>query len=159
MTYFHADDTPYVRAIGPRWLISSVARIYQPGCQVDHTLVLEGPQGRLKSQAAPDLATKGPGLVHRSSQSHCEQRRRHRDRGDSDRRTRGDGRADQGLIVDQQGVLRPAGMIVSVRPTASTRSACRGNACSPATINPPAGGYLKDPTGRASVLAGRYATA
>jgi len=36
----HADDTEYTRAIGPRWPISSVARIYQPGCQVDHVLVL-----------------------------------------------------------------------------------------------------------------------
>jgi hypothetical protein len=54
-TYFHADDTAYGRAVGSRSLISSVARIYQPGCQVDHTLVLEGPQGRLKSQALRTL--------------------------------------------------------------------------------------------------------
>jgi len=51
VTYFHAEDTPYIRAIGSRWLMSSVARIYKPGCQADYTLLLEGPQGKLKSQA------------------------------------------------------------------------------------------------------------
>ena len=44
--YFHAEDTPYTRAVGPRYLTSAVARIYRPGCKVDHPLVLEGPQGK-----------------------------------------------------------------------------------------------------------------
>src|SRR5262249_32184346 len=39
--YLGAEDTPYIRAIAPRYLISGVARIYEPGCQVDHVLVLE----------------------------------------------------------------------------------------------------------------------
>ena len=47
-TYFNLDDSPYLRAIGPRFLMSSVARIYTPGAKVDHLLVLEGPQGRRK---------------------------------------------------------------------------------------------------------------
>lgn len=34
--------TNYVRSVGRAWMISAVARIYQPGCQVDHTLILEG---------------------------------------------------------------------------------------------------------------------
>jgi predicted P-loop ATPase len=57
-TYMHVEDSAYVRAIGPRYLISAVARIYEPGCQVDHTLVLEGPQGKRKSQALRALAVR-----------------------------------------------------------------------------------------------------
>jgi putative DNA primase/helicase len=49
--YFGADDTPYVRGVGARWMISAIARVMQPGCQVDCTLVLEGPQGHGKNRA------------------------------------------------------------------------------------------------------------
>lgn len=54
--YLGAADSPFVRAIGPRWLISAVARIFEPGCQVDHTLLLEGDQGIRKSSALHTLA-------------------------------------------------------------------------------------------------------
>lgn len=35
-------DGQYIRQVARAWMISAVARIYRPGCQVDHTLILEG---------------------------------------------------------------------------------------------------------------------
>ena len=67
VTYFHVEDSPYVRAIGPRYLISSVARIYRPGCKVDHTLVLEGPQGKQKSEGLRTLAVNDAWFTDRLS--------------------------------------------------------------------------------------------
>jgi len=47
--YAGVPDSPYVRAIGARWMISGVARISEPGCKVDCVLVFEGSQGIMKS--------------------------------------------------------------------------------------------------------------
>ena len=54
--YLGAEDTSYHRAVGARWLISAVARIYVPGCKADCALILEGPQGIRKSSALMALA-------------------------------------------------------------------------------------------------------
>lgn len=50
-TMFGAEDTELNRAMGRRWLISCVARVMQPGCKVDTTLILVGKQGAGKSTA------------------------------------------------------------------------------------------------------------
>jgi predicted P-loop ATPase len=55
-TYCHAeiedgDAREFIGTVGAKWLISGVARIFEPGCQADHVLVLEGKQGCGKTSA------------------------------------------------------------------------------------------------------------
>jgi len=54
--YLGAEDSEYARAIGSRWLISAVVRIFRPGSKADHCLVLEGRQGIQKSTWLRTLA-------------------------------------------------------------------------------------------------------
>ncbi|QRM20578.1 hypothetical protein GBK02_14895 [Dechloromonas sp. TW-R-39-2] len=50
------DISEYVAAIGSKFLISAIARAFNPGCKVDTLLVLEGAQGAMKSSAARVIA-------------------------------------------------------------------------------------------------------
>jgi predicted P-loop ATPase len=54
--FLGARDSDLVRAMGSRWLVAAVARIFKPGCKADCMLILEGPQGSLKSTALRVLA-------------------------------------------------------------------------------------------------------
>ncbi len=49
------DWTRYCKAAGAAWLISAIARAMNPGCQVDHMIILEGEQGTLKSSSLAAL--------------------------------------------------------------------------------------------------------
>jgi len=55
-TYLGAEDSEYSRAVGSRWLIWAVARIFRPGAKADCCLILEGPQVIRKSTALRTLA-------------------------------------------------------------------------------------------------------
>ncbi len=50
------EDAPVNRLMFAWWLLSAVARTFDPGCQVDHVLVLEGPQGIGKTSILRALA-------------------------------------------------------------------------------------------------------
>lgn len=58
------DITEYVRAVAAKWLIAACARTYEPGCQMQNVLILEGEQGlgptglRGKSSALAALASR-----------------------------------------------------------------------------------------------------
>jgi hypothetical protein len=49
--YLGVESSDYSEAVGARWLISAVARIYKPGAKADCCLILEGEQGTRKSTA------------------------------------------------------------------------------------------------------------
>ena len=151
--YFHAEDSDYIRAIGPRYLISAVARIFRPGCKVDHMLVLEGPQGKQKSEALRTLAINDSWFTDRLS--HVASK-------------------DAALEIAGVLIIEIAEMDALTRATSSAMKAFltrRRDRFRPpygkhtinlprqcvfaGTINPPAGGYLKDPDRCAAVLAGR----
>lgn len=55
--YWGADDSPYHRAVFRWWMISAVARAFEPGCKADYVLILEGEQGLRKSSSLQALTS------------------------------------------------------------------------------------------------------
>jgi len=49
--YFGCQESGYVLSASKNWWISLVARIFEPGCQMDNMLILKGKQGIYKSTA------------------------------------------------------------------------------------------------------------
>lgn len=55
-THLGGEQTDYTAAVWRCWMISAVARVMRPGCQVHHVPILEGKQGSGKSTAIRLLA-------------------------------------------------------------------------------------------------------
>jgi len=53
--YLDAEENDYTSAVGGRFLVGAVARVFEPGCKMDYMLVLEGDQGDFKSSVAQIL--------------------------------------------------------------------------------------------------------
>lgn len=47
--YLGAEDTEYTYQVMRLWMLGGAARVYQPGCKFDYTLILQGRQGIGKS--------------------------------------------------------------------------------------------------------------
>lgn len=60
--YLGVEESNYSYAVGSRWMLSAVARIYRPGVKADCCLILKGPQGIKKSTA---LRMPGRRILHR----------------------------------------------------------------------------------------------
>jgi predicted P-loop ATPase len=144
-TYFHVEDSDYVRAIGPRYLTSAVARIYDPGCQVDHMLVLEGPQGRRKSEALRTLAVNDKWFTDRLSHVSSKDVMLEIagvlliEIAELDALTRASTSAINSFLTRRHDRFRPP---YGKHPINVLRQCVFAG-----TVNPPVGGYLKDPTG------------
>ena len=139
------EDSEYVRAIGPRYLISIVARIYDPGCKVDHVLILEGPQGKQKSEALRVLVIKDDwftdGLSHISNKDAMLELSGVLivEIAEMDALTRASSSAIKKFLTKRNDRFRPPfGKHIITLPRQCVFAG---------TINPPANGYLKDPTG------------
>ena len=143
--HFHADDTPYIRAIGPRYLISAVARVFRPGCKVDHVLVLEGPQGKSKSEALRILAVNDAWFTDRLSHVASKDAAQELtgvlivELAELDALTRASSSAIKSFLTCRRDRFRPP----YGKHTINLPRQC----IFAGTINPSAEGYLKDPTG------------
>lgn len=137
-------DSPLTRAMTSRWFIQSIARIYQPGCQADATLILEGTQGLRKSSLfrelfgdqwftdhLPDLTSKDALIQLRGVW--CIEISELATLGRADIK-----KINQFLTSRVDRYRDPYGRVVADFPRACVFAG---------TVNPGAGGYLKDETG------------
>ncbi|MDH2354492.1 VapE family protein [Bradyrhizobium sp. SSUT112] len=78
LTYFNATNETFAHIVGSKFLISMVARAYNPGCKVDTVIVLEGEQGKQKSTALNILAGDDyfsdglPDIHHKDAADHLQ---------------------------------------------------------------------------------------
>jgi hypothetical protein len=148
ITYCHAtdiSDNKYLRAIGPRYLISGVARIFDPGCKADYMIILEHDQGKQKSEFLRALCPRPEWFT--DSLSHIKSK-------DAALETAGVFMVE---VAEMEPLLRPSSSAAKafvtrrferVRPPWGTHPVRRGRQfIFSGTVNPPETGYFRDPTG------------
>lgn len=145
--YAGAEPSPINAAFGRRWMISAVARAFEPGCKVDTMLILEGPQGLMKSSALRALAQIGGRNYHTdsikdtSSKDAVQQMMGHWivEFAELDAMNRADSEAFKGFMSRATDNVR---LPYATAPEDFPRSCVFSG-----TVNPAGVGYLKDPTG------------
>lgn len=144
LTYAGAEDNVLVRAQSCKWMIQAVARVFEPGCQADATLVFEGAQGLGKSSFfrvlfgdkwftdhLPDLTSKDALLQLRGVW--CVEI------AELATFTKADAKRINQFLTSRIDRYRdPYGRLVADYPRQNVFAG---------TVNPGAGGYLKDETG------------
>ncbi|NEI57460.1 virulence-associated E family protein [Rhizobium leguminosarum] len=143
-TYLGARREPYENTVGLMWLVSAVARIYQPGCQCDYLPVFEGEQGLGKSTALKILGGEWftDAMPHDLSSKDASISLRGKwiiEIAEMASMSRADSNALKAYITRRQEDYRPPFGRYNV--TEPRQSVFAG------TINPTADGYLKDSTG------------
>jgi len=144
-TYFHAEASEYVRAVGPRVLISAVARILNPGCKVDNSIILEGPQGLQKSMALRELAVRDTWFTDRLSNVSSKDAAIELagvwiiEVAELNALMQATTHSQKAFLSRQDDRYRPPWAKYTIRQ--------RRSSIFVGTINPPANGYLNDPTG------------
>ncbi len=142
--YACTDDTPLIRAQGAKWVIQAIARVMSPGCQADATLVFEGPQGMGKSSFfrtlfgqkwftdhLPDITNKDAMIQLRGIW--CVEI------AELATFTKADAKHINRFLTSREDTYRPPyGRVTAVHPRQTIFAG---------TVNPGAGGYLKDETG------------
>lgn len=145
MHAFDVDPTPFAQTVGSKWAISAVARIYEPGCKVDHVLVLEGDPGMLKSSAALALCGEPAWFLDELAEMGTKDAAEQIDGrwivelGELDTINRSEVSAIKAFLSRQVDRYRPAfGRHVVYQPRQCVFIG---------TVNPGANGYLRDETG------------
>ena len=140
-------ENAYTQTVGRKFLIGAVKRVMEPGCKVDAMLILEGPQGFLKSTALRLLFTWGERSYFTDQVDDIS----HKDALMQIQGVAGIEFAEMDTLnkADTDNIKKfITRQIDRYRPPYGTNLVDRPRRCVFAgTVNPGGNGYLKDPTG------------
>ena len=142
--YFGVEESDYATIISKRFMISAVARAMRPGCKMDTMLILEGPQGAMKSSGIRALFGDMFFADHLSDVESKDAAMEVQgvwcvEIAEMHSFTRAEANAVKKFITRQVDRFRP--------PYGRTVINAKRRCCLVGTINPDGAPYLKDPTG------------